>query len=49
VFKAADLSVIANVATGPATFPSPPCSDGLNFWIPFAVVQMGTTGGLSRS
>jgi hypothetical protein len=33
VFKAADLSFIANVATGDFTSPSGVCSDGINFWV----------------
>jgi DNA-binding beta-propeller fold protein YncE len=33
VFKAADLSFITNVTTGPATSPFDACSDGINFWI----------------
>ena len=32
VFKAADLSFIANVATGFGK-PTGPCSDGINFWV----------------
>jgi hypothetical protein len=48
LFKAADLSFIVNVATGPAIFPWVPCSDGINFWIPFGVVPMGVQGGLAR-
>jgi hypothetical protein len=32
VFKAADLSFVANVATGPGV-PTGPCSDGVNFWV----------------
>jgi DNA-binding beta-propeller fold protein YncE len=34
MFKAADLSFIANVATGSATTPLGACSDGINFWVP---------------
>jgi hypothetical protein len=33
VFKAADLSLIANVPA-PGTSPSGACSDGINFWVP---------------
>jgi hypothetical protein len=33
-FKAADLSFIANVKTGPATGPWGACSDRVNFWVP---------------
>jgi YVTN family beta-propeller protein len=32
VFKAVDLSFIANVSTGPLT-PTAACSDAINFWI----------------
>jgi hypothetical protein len=34
LFRAADLSFVANVATGPTTIPTNPCSDGVNFWVP---------------
>jgi DNA-binding beta-propeller fold protein YncE len=34
VFKAADLSFIANVATGSPSAPFGACSDGINFWVP---------------
>jgi DNA-binding beta-propeller fold protein YncE len=34
VFKAADLSFIANVATGVGSQPHAACSDGINFWVP---------------
>ena len=43
VFKAADLSFIANVTTLPASFLQAACSDGINFWIPAA-----NTGNLLR-
>lgn len=33
LFKAADLSFVANVATGGSTDPVEACSDGINFWI----------------
>jgi hypothetical protein len=33
LFKAADLSFIANVPTGASTTPYGACSDGINFWI----------------
>jgi hypothetical protein len=33
LFKAADLSFIANVPTGASTAPAEGCSDGINFWI----------------
>ena len=33
LFKAADLSLIANISTGPESFPTGPCSDGINFWV----------------
>jgi hypothetical protein len=33
VFKAADLSVIADVVIGASTFPYGACSDGINFWL----------------
>jgi hypothetical protein len=33
LFKAADLSFIANVPTGTKSDPSGVCSDGINFWI----------------
>jgi YVTN family beta-propeller protein len=36
VFKAADLSFIANVPTGTSTAPWGACSDGINFWVPLA-------------
>jgi hypothetical protein len=35
VFKAADLSFIANVSTGSSILPGVACSDGVNFWVPF--------------
>ena len=34
VFKAADLSFIANVSTGGGASPRFACSDGINFWVP---------------
>ena len=34
LFRAADLSFIANVSTGSSTLPYGACSDGINFWIP---------------
>jgi S-layer homology domain len=34
LFKAADLSFIANVSTGDGTQPAAPCSDGISFWVP---------------
>jgi hypothetical protein len=34
LFKAADLSFIANVSVGSYTNPQNPCSDGINFWVP---------------
>jgi DNA-binding beta-propeller fold protein YncE len=34
VFKAADLSFIANVPTGAGSTPYGVCSDGINFWVP---------------
>jgi YVTN family beta-propeller protein len=34
VFKAADLSLIANAPTAVGSIPYGACSDGLNFWIP---------------
>ncbi len=34
VFKAADLSVIANVPTGAGSTPYGVCSDGIHFWVP---------------
>ncbi len=43
IFKAADLSFIANVSTGPGTEPYGACSDGINFW-----VQITNTGNLLR-
>jgi DNA-binding beta-propeller fold protein YncE len=43
VFKAADLSFIANVTTGGLTQPLGPCSDGINFWVPIQ-----NTGNLLR-
>lgn len=33
VFKAADLSFIANVPVAASTFPYTACSDGINFWV----------------
>jgi hypothetical protein len=36
MFKAADLSLIANVDLGPSVFPFAPCSDGINFFVPQA-------------
>jgi hypothetical protein len=36
VFKAADLSFIANVSIGSGTLPFGACSDGINFWVPLA-------------
>jgi hypothetical protein len=33
LFKAADLSFIANASTGLGTVPSGACSDGTNFWV----------------
>jgi hypothetical protein len=33
VFKAADLSFIANIPTGASTDPVGACSDGINFWV----------------
>ena len=33
IFKAADLSFIANVSTGAESGPFGACSDGINFWI----------------
>jgi hypothetical protein len=42
LFKAADLSFIVNVATGPSSGPQVACSDGINFWVPL------TTGNLLR-
>ena len=43
LFKAADLSFIANVTTGTGTAPAIPCSDGINFWVP-----LFSTGNLLR-
>jgi DNA-binding beta-propeller fold protein YncE len=43
LFKAADLSFIANAATGTGTSPYRACSDGVNFWVPLA-----NTGNLLR-
>jgi DNA-binding beta-propeller fold protein YncE len=43
LFKAADLSFIANAATGTGTGPYRACSDGVNFWVPLA-----NTGNLLR-
>jgi hypothetical protein len=43
VFKAADLSFIANVTTGAGTLPQGACSDGINFF-----VGLGITGNLLR-
>jgi hypothetical protein len=34
LFKAADLSFIANVTTGAGSGPTGACSDGINFWVP---------------
>jgi hypothetical protein len=34
VFKAADLSFIANVTIGSGAIPFGACSDGINFWVP---------------
>jgi hypothetical protein len=42
LFKAADLSFIANVTTA-ASGPFNACSDAINFWVPFQ-----TTGDLLR-
>jgi hypothetical protein len=33
LFKAADLSFIANIGTGTFTIPRGACSDGINFWV----------------
>ena len=41
IFKAADLSLVANVPTGSA--PHGACSDGINFW-----VTLGSSGTLLR-
>jgi hypothetical protein len=43
IFKAADLSFIANVSTGAASVPLNACSDGINFWVP-----LGGTDNLLR-
>ena len=43
VFKAADLSFIANVTTGNGAGPRGACSDGINFWMPLL-----DTGNLLR-
>jgi 6-phosphogluconolactonase len=43
VFKAADLSFIGNVSTGPSTAPFGACSDGINFWVP-----LNNSGNLLR-
>jgi hypothetical protein len=43
VFKAADLSFIANVSTGASTNPHGACSDGVNFW-----VTLSNTGSVVR-
>jgi YVTN family beta-propeller protein len=43
LFKAADLSFIANVSTGASTAPRGACSDGINFW-----VTLQGTGNLLR-
>lgn len=34
LFKAADMSLIANVPTGANTGPSGICSAGIDFWVP---------------
>jgi hypothetical protein len=34
VFKAADLSFVANVQMAAASLPQGACSDGVNFWVP---------------
>jgi DNA-binding beta-propeller fold protein YncE len=34
IFKAADLSFVANVPTGSMSYPFAACSDGINFWVP---------------
>jgi hypothetical protein len=44
LWKAADLSPLGSVSTGPNTFPVGACSDGVNFWI----TLNGTTGQLAR-
>jgi hypothetical protein len=43
VFKAADLSFVANAPIGTSTFPSGACSDGVNFF-----VDLNNTGTLLR-
>jgi len=35
LWKAADLTPLGTFSTGPGTNPWGPCSDGVNFWIPF--------------
>ena len=43
MFKAADLSFVANVSTGAGAFPRFACSDGINFWVP-----IGNTASVVR-
>lgn len=43
LFKATDLSIIANVPTGVSTLPYGACGDGINFWI-----KLQGTGNLLR-
>jgi hypothetical protein len=43
LWKAADLTPLGFVGTGPGTIPNGACSDGINFWI-----TLNTTGQLAR-
>ena len=43
LWKAADLSPLGSITTGPGTQPVGVCSDGIHFW-----VVLGFTGQLAR-
>ena len=40
IWRAADLTPLGFVLTGPGTLPNGVCSDGLNFWITLSTGQL---------